>query len=148
MSATDGPAGPLTRTTAWARGLGTPLRDYLRTETGGAAVLLGAALAALVWANVDAASYASVWGTELTLRLGDWTLAATLRHWVNDGLMAIFFLVVGLEARRELDLGELRERRRLRTAPRRAAARVAPRDRTRAAPRGRRRGRRTSSVRC
>jgi Na+/H+ antiporter NhaA len=106
-------AGRFTRTTAWARGLGTPLRDYLRTETGGAAVLLAAAVAALAWANVDADSYASVWGTELSLRLGDWSLAASLRHWVNDGLMAIFFLVVGLEARRELDLGELRERRRL-----------------------------------
>ena len=102
-----------TRTTAWARGLGTPLRDYLRTETGGAVVLLAAALAALVWANVDHGSYERVWETELSIRLGDWTLAASLRHWVNDGLMAIFFLVVGLEARRELDLGELRERRRL-----------------------------------
>jgi Na+/H+ antiporter NhaA len=102
-----------TRTTGWARGIGTPLRDYLRTETGGAAVLAAAALAALVWANVDHGSYARVWGTELTIRLGDWTLAASLRHWINDGLMALFFLVVGLEARRELDLGELRERRRL-----------------------------------
>ena len=102
-----------TRTTGWARGWGTPLRDYLRTETGGAVVLAAAALAALVWANADAGSYARVWGTELSIRLGDWTLAASLRHWVNDGLMAIFFLVVGLEARRELDLGELRERRRL-----------------------------------
>jgi Na+/H+ antiporter NhaA len=110
---TSGDAGPLTRTTAWARGLGTPLRDYLRTETGGAAVLAAAALAALVWANADAASYARVWETGLTIRLGDWTLAASLRHWINDGLMALFFLVVGLEARRELDLGELRERRRL-----------------------------------
>ncbi len=108
-----GSAGPLTRTTAWARGLGTPLRDYLRTETGGALVLLGAALAALVWANADLHSYTRVWSTELSIRLGGWTLAATLRHWVNDGLMALFFLVVGLEARRELDLGELRERRRL-----------------------------------
>ncbi|HEU4703888.1 MAG TPA: Na+/H+ antiporter NhaA [Conexibacter sp.] len=102
-----------TRTTAWARGIGTPLRDYLRTETGGAAVLAAAALAALVWANVDYGSYARVWETELSIRLGDWTLAASTRHWVNDGLMALFFLVVGLEARRELDLGELRERRRL-----------------------------------
>jgi len=106
-------AGPLSRTTAWARSFGTPMRDYLRTETGGAVVLAAAALAALVWANADAASYASVWGTELSIRLGDWSIAASLRHWVNDGLMAIFFLVVGLEARRELDLGELRERRRL-----------------------------------
>ena len=109
----DGETGRLTRTTAWARGLGTPLRDYLRTETGGAAVLLGAAVAALVWANADLHSYTRVWSTELSIRLGGWTLAASLRHWVNDGLMAIFFLVVGLEARRELDLGELRERRRL-----------------------------------
>jgi Na+/H+ antiporter NhaA len=103
----------VTRTTAWARSFGTPMRDYLRTETGGAVVLAAAALAALVWANADTGSYASVWGTELTIRLGDWSIAANLRHWINDGLMAIFFLVVGLEARRELDLGELRERRRL-----------------------------------
>jgi Na+/H+ antiporter NhaA len=111
--ASNGAERSRTRTTAWARGLGTPLRDYLRTETGGAAVLAAAALVALAWANVDAGSYARVWETELTIRLGDWTLAANLRHWVNDGLMALFFLVVGLEARRELDLGELRERRRL-----------------------------------
>ena len=52
----DAASGPFSRTTAWARGLGTPLRDYLRTETGGAAVLAAAAVAALVWANVDAAS--------------------------------------------------------------------------------------------
>src|SRR5829696_6137214 len=106
-------AGRFDRTTTWARWLGTPLRDYLRTETGGAAVLLAAALAALVWANVDAGSYERVWATELELRLGDWALADSLRHWLNDGLMAFFFLVVGLEARRELDMGELRERRRM-----------------------------------
>ena len=54
-------------------------------------------------------SYEGFWHTELSLRLGDWTLAEDLRHWVNDGVMTFFFFVVGLEIRRELDMGELRE---------------------------------------
>ena len=99
--------------TAWVRRLKTPLREFLRTETGGAAVLLAAALAALAWANLDASSYERLWGTELSLRLGDQGIELSLREWVNSGLMTFFFLVVGLEARREFDLGELRERRRL-----------------------------------
>src|SRR3954447_3370716 len=100
-------------TTAWARNLGTPLRDFLNTETGGAAVLLGATIAALVWANADSSSYQSFWTTELSIHVGHHSLSADLRHWVNDGLMAFFFFVVGLEARREFDMGELRERRRV-----------------------------------
>jgi Na+/H+ antiporter NhaA len=90
----------------------TPLRDFLRTETGGAAVLLAGALAALVWVNIDATSYNSLWTTKLSVDLGGAGVALDLRHWVNSGLMTFFFLVVGLEARREIDLGELRERRR------------------------------------
>jgi Na+/H+ antiporter NhaA len=90
----------------------TPLREFLRTETGGAAVLLAAAVAALVWVNVDASSYDSLWGTMLSVDLGGAGVALDLRHWVNSGLMTFFFFVVGLEARREFDLGELRERRR------------------------------------
>jgi Na+/H+ antiporter NhaA len=97
--------------TAWARSLETPLSSFLRTETGSATVLLGAALAALVWANVDSASYGSVWGTDLSIRIGDAGISQSLQHWVNSGLMTFFFFVVGLEARREFDLGELRERR-------------------------------------
>jgi len=99
--------------TAWARNLAAPVRDYLSTETVGALALLGAVVAALIWANVAPHSYTSVWGTEFSLRIGSWSLHATLREWVNQGLMTFFFLVVGLEAKRELDLGELRERRRL-----------------------------------
>jgi Na+/H+ antiporter NhaA len=106
------PTTGLTGRTAWARSLQTPLREFLRTETGSAAVLLAAAVAALGWVNVDAASYARVWNTELAVRLGRWGIAQDLRGWVNAGLMTFFFFVVGLEARRELDLGELRERRR------------------------------------
>ena len=99
--------------TAWARSLETPLRRFLRTETGSAAVLLAATLAALAWANIDSSGYAAAWGTELSIRIGTSGLAADLHDWVNSGLMAFFFLVAGLEARREFDLGELRERRRL-----------------------------------
>src|SRR4051794_7001339 len=91
--------------TAWARNLAAPLRDFLSTETGGAVVLLGATVAALVWANSPwSDSYDSVWGTELSIRLGDAGIAMDLRHWVNEGLMTFFFLVVGLEAKRELDV--------------------------------------------
>jgi Na+/H+ antiporter NhaA len=99
--------------TAWARNVQTPLREFLRTETGGAAFLLAAAVVALVWVNVDASSYSSVWSTMLSVRVGDASVALDLRDWVNSGLMTFFFFVVGLEARREFDLGELRERRRV-----------------------------------
>ena len=111
-SPTAAAPAPLTGRTAWARSLQTPLREFLRTETGSAAVLLAAAVVALVWANVDIASYERVWSTDLTVRLGHWSISQDLRHWINGGLMTFFFFVVGLEARRELDLGELRERRR------------------------------------
>jgi Na+/H+ antiporter NhaA len=113
MTDSTAAVAPLTGRTAWARNLEEPLRSFLRTETGGAAILLAAALAALVWANVDAASYRSVWGTVLTIRVGGAEISQTLQQWINDGLMTFFFLVVALEARREFDLGELRDRRRL-----------------------------------
>jgi Na+/H+ antiporter NhaA len=99
--------------TAWARNLQTPLRTFLRTETGSAAILLVATLAALAWVNLDRASYEAVWSTDLSIRIGGAGIEHDLRHWVNSGLMTLFFLVVGLEARREFDLGELRERRRM-----------------------------------
>jgi Na+/H+ antiporter NhaA len=98
--------------TAWTRNLATPLRTFLATETGGAVGLLAGAIAALVWANADLSSYEQVWQTHLTIRLGRGTVDLDLRQWVNAGLMTFFFFVVGLEARREFDIGELRERRR------------------------------------
>src|SRR3954463_16566004 len=98
--------------TAWARNLAAPIRGFLHAETGGAVVLAAAAVAALLWANVAPDSYESVWGTRFALVLGGHELTTDLRGWVNEGLMTLFFLVVGLEAKRELDLGELRERRR------------------------------------
>jgi Na+/H+ antiporter NhaA len=100
--------------TAWARNLAAPVRSFLSTETGGAAVMLAAAIAALVWANSPWwHSYERVWTTTLAIRIGHAGIATDLRHWINEGLMTLFFLVVGLEAKRQLDLGELRERRRL-----------------------------------
>lgn len=106
-------AGPFAGKTAWARSLRTPLREFLRTETGGAVFLLAATLAALAWANIDASSYERLWGTQASIRVGDAGITRDLRDWVNGGLMTIFFFVVGLEARREYDMGELRDRRRV-----------------------------------
>jgi Na+/H+ antiporter NhaA len=100
--------------TAWARNLAAPVRDYLGTETGGAVVLVAAIVAALLWANSPwSSSYQSVWHTRLSFQLGGLSISQDLRHWVNDGLMSFFFLVAGLEARREIDMGQLRERRRI-----------------------------------
>jgi Na+/H+ antiporter NhaA len=111
-AAASGIAGRFSGTTAWARNLEAPLRDFLRTETGSAAFLLAGAVAALVWANIGS-SYERVWTTSLSVLVGGSGVALDLRHWVNSGLMALFFFVVGLEARREFDLGDLRDRRRL-----------------------------------
>lgn len=91
----------------------SPLREFLRTETGSAAVLVTAALAALVWANAAPSAYESFWQTHLSVQLGSHGISLDLREWVNSGLMTLFFLVVGLEARREFDMGELRDRKRL-----------------------------------
>ncbi len=113
MAETDVSAAPFSGRTAWTRNLQTPLRSFLATETGSAAVLLAAIVAALVWANVDLASYERVWTTTLSIRVGPWEISQDLRGWINTGLMAFFFFVIGLEARREFDLGELRERRRV-----------------------------------
>src|ERR1700733_4000869 len=99
--------------TAWARNLAAPVRDFLSTETGSAIFLLAATCAALVWSNVPGAHYESVWTTKLSIELGGSGVSTDLRHWVNEGLMTFFFLVVGLEAKREFDVGDMRERRRL-----------------------------------
>jgi Na+/H+ antiporter NhaA len=106
-------ASPFSGRTAWARRLETPLRTFLHTETASATVLLAAAAAALVWANADLSSYERVWRTELAIRLDGWGVTQGLGGWINTGLMTFFFFVIGLEARREFDIGELRERRRV-----------------------------------
>jgi len=97
--------------TRWTRDL-TGLRSFLRTEAGSAGVLVAAIVLALLWANLGAGSYETFWHTEFAIRFGDVGIAMDLREWVNSGLMTLFFLVVGLEARREFDLGDLRDRSR------------------------------------
>lgn len=82
-------------------------RRFLGTESGSAVLLVGAAVVALVWANLGA-GYESFWHTGLAVSFGDAALDLDLRHWVNDGLMVLFFLSVGLEIARETTLGELR----------------------------------------
>src|ERR671918_808098 len=89
-----------------------PLVDFLHTEAAGGVALVIAAIVALAWANSPwDASYRDLWTTDLTVALGDRRLDLDLRHWINDGLMAIFFFVVGLEIKRELVDGELRDPR-------------------------------------
>lgn len=90
----------------------SPMRDFLHTESAGAVLLAAGALIALIWANTPwSGSYDSLWGSRISLSVAGHTLDLDLRHWVNDGLMAIFFFVVGLEIKREITDGHLSERR-------------------------------------
>jgi Na+:H+ antiporter, NhaA family len=88
-----------------------PLQAFLAEEAAGGIFLLSAAAAALVWANGPwRSSYQGVWHTSLSVHLGAWGITESLRGWVTEGLMALFFLVAGLEIKRELLTGELRHR--------------------------------------
>ena len=107
------PSGSGSGNTDWTWRRETPLSRFLSTESGSAAVLLAATVAALVWANVSGTSYQAFWHTVLSVQLGGSAVTMDLVGWVNSALMTFFFFVVGLEARREFDMGELRERRRL-----------------------------------
>jgi len=89
-----------------------PRRDFAQAEVIGGIVLLAAVILALAWANSPlSGSYERLWATPLPLGVGPLTIDADLRHWVNEGLMAVFFFVVGLEIKRELVTGALRDAR-------------------------------------
>jgi len=92
------------------RGVVRPLQEFLATATSSALLLFAAAAFALVWANLGD-SYEAFWTTPLVVRVGDVTIGTDLRFWLNDGLMTLFFLVVGIEIKRELTVGELRRPR-------------------------------------
>ena len=94
--------------------LTSPLRDFLATESGSAGLLLATTGTALLLANSPVSDdFASLWTTEIAISVGRDGLAMDLGHWINDGLMAIFFFVVGLEVRREISVGELTDRSQL-----------------------------------
>ncbi|MGH9084323.1 MAG: Na+/H+ antiporter NhaA [Acidimicrobiales bacterium] len=95
-----------------ARYVAQPLSRFLAVEASGGVLLVLATAVALVWANSPwSAAYDQVWHTPVILDAGPVHLAEDLRHWVNDGLMALFFFVVGLEIKRELVTGQLADRR-------------------------------------
>jgi NhaA family Na+:H+ antiporter len=90
----------------------SPLRDFMRTETASGVLLAIGAAAAMVWANSPwSSSYEHLWTTTVSFSVGDHALHLVLRQWVNEGLITIFFLVVGLEIKRELVSGQLATRR-------------------------------------
>ncbi|MFQ5966351.1 MAG: Na+/H+ antiporter NhaA [Acidimicrobiia bacterium] len=88
-----------------------PALRFTQIEAASGVVLLAAAIIALVWANLDPESYQSFWNTEVSLELGPLHVSENLKGVVNDGLMTLFFFVVGLEIKRELAIGELRDPR-------------------------------------
>lgn len=96
-----------------ARAVAAPVERFLAIEAASGILLLVTATIAMVWANSPwRATYEALWTVPLGMRLGDWSFVRDLRWWVNDGLMAVFFFVVGLEIRREIHRGELSELRR------------------------------------
>src|SRR5919202_3885607 len=85
-----------------------PFQDFAHKQSSCGILLIAATIAALVWANSPwGESYAALWHTKLTVGVGDFSISKDLTHWINDGLMAVFFLVVGLEIKREVLVGEL-----------------------------------------
>ena len=85
-----------------------PFQDFAHKQSSGGILLIAATLVALIWANSAWSEvYTALWHTKLTVGVGDLSLSKDLTHWINDGLMAVFFLVVGLEIKREVLVGEL-----------------------------------------
>ena len=86
----------------------TPMEEFIRHEATSGVILMVCAAVALILANSPAAeAYRHILHTPIGFRIGDWRLEKSLHHWINDGLMTLFFFVVGLEIKREILVGEL-----------------------------------------
>ncbi|HVH12499.1 MAG TPA: Na+/H+ antiporter NhaA, partial [Longimicrobium sp.] len=91
----------------------SPFVRFTETESAGGIVLIAATLVAIAWANSPwGATYEHLWETKLTVGAGAYALSYPLHYWINDGLMAVFFFLVGLEIKREFLVGELASARR------------------------------------
>lgn len=89
-----------------------PLARFLHIESGGGAILLLCTVAALILSNSPwSDQFENIWQTDIAIQFGSWEFSRSLRHWINDGLMTIFFFLVALELKRELVLGELHKPR-------------------------------------
>ncbi len=96
-----GPRAPIDR-------ILSPFQEFLHRQTSGGIILFGCTVLALLWANSPWSSvYFNTWQSKLTIGIGPYELSKPLLLWINDGLMAIFFFVVGLEIKREILIGEL-----------------------------------------
>ena len=86
----------------------SPFQQFFQQEASSGILLIAATLLALIWANSQwAESYTALWHTYVSIKIGSFEIAKDLSHWINDGLMAVFFFVVGLEIKREVMVGEL-----------------------------------------
>src|SRR5688500_5569066 len=96
-----------------ARRVLAPIQRFLSIEAASGIVLIAAAVLALAWANSPwREHYESLWHAPIGLQVGEWQVERSLHFWVNEGLMTVFFFVVGLEIRREMHGGELSDLRR------------------------------------
>jgi NhaA family Na+:H+ antiporter len=119
MPAAQRPSAPQDIKPPWSRSdrriprvVVRPLQDFLQTSTAASFVLLGAIVVALVWINSPwGDAYERLWHTPMVLTIGHTDIGTDLHFWIQDGLMTLFFLLVGLEIKRELTIGELRRPR-------------------------------------
>jgi len=90
----------------------TPFEEFIRDESAGGILLMLCAMAALIIANTSLfEAYDQILHTKISIGFGEYAITESVHHWINDGLMALFFLIIGLEIKREILVGELADLR-------------------------------------